>query len=339
MDLVKVGVIGVGRMGQRHCRVYANLRRAQLMGVCDANAKLGQQVAQQYDVPFYANVDELLNHVDAISLVTPTPQHFELAMKCLQRGVHVLIEKPITATLAEAEQLTEAAEAAGRVTMVGHIERFNAAYMELKNVLDEMTPLAINFRRLSAFAGSNMDVDVVLDLMIHDANLVLDLLGLEPSRVEAYGLSVVSDTIDHATVNLGFDGGPIVSLTASRITEHKVRSIDVTAREAYVECDLLNKSIYAYRETIGEYLSQNSKGVKYRQESVVERIQVPIFEPMFLELQHFVECVAENKPPLVSARDGLQALALAERIRRAIQPQLVRPADSLTLSARQPVNA
>lgn len=324
MDYVKVGVIGVGRMGQRHCRVYANLRRAQLVGVCDANPQLGQQIAAQYEVPYYADADELLARVDAVSVVTPTPLHFKVAMRCLQKGVHVLIEKPITATLSEAERLTQAAEASGLITMVGHIERFNAAYMELKNVLDGMKPLAISFRRLSAFAGSNTDVDVVLDLMIHDTNLVLDLIGAEPAWVEAHGLSVVSDTIDHAAVSLGFTAGPIVSLTASRITEHKVRSIDVTAREAYVECDLLNKSIFAYRETIGEYLNQNNKGVKYRQESVVERIQVPIFEPMFLELQHFVECVLEKKIPLVTARAGLNALALAERIQQLILFQLGR---------------
>jgi predicted dehydrogenase len=322
MEQVKVGVIGVGRMGQRHCRVYANLRRAQLVGVCDANPQLGRPIAAQYEVPYYEQAEDLLAQVDAVSVVTPTPLHFDLALRSLHKGVHILIEKPIAATLDEARRLTEAAEASGLVTMVGHIERFNAAYMELKNVLEDLTPLAVNFRRLSAFAGSNTDVDVVLDLMIHDANLVLDLIGAEPARVEAQGLSLLSDTIDHAVVNLGFEGGPIVTLTASRITEHKVRSIDVTARQAFVECDLLNKSMYVYRETIGEYLSQPSRGVKYRQESVVERIQVPIFEPMFLELQHFVECVADNKTPLVTARDGLRALALAGRIQQQILSQM-----------------
>ncbi|MBL8056224.1 MAG: Gfo/Idh/MocA family oxidoreductase [Anaerolineales bacterium] len=330
---IKVGVIGVGRMGQRHCRVYANLRGAQLMGVTDANPELGRKVAQQYDVPYFAKLEDLLAKVDAVSLVTPTPFHADLARRCLDYGVHVLVEKPIAATLAEAEALTAAAEASGKVVMVGHIERFNAAYMELKNVLETLTPLAVNFRRLSAFAGSNTDVDVVLDLMIHDTNLVLDLVGAEPIRVDAYGLNVASSTIDHATVNLGFAAGPLVNLTASRVTEHKVRRIDVTAREAYVECDLLEKSIYVYRATVGEYLPHNHRGVKYRQESVVERIQVPIFEPMFLELQHFIECVTEGKPPLVSARDGLRAMALADQISRQIRADLVRIGPALAVPA------
>ncbi|HRF47970.1 MAG TPA: Gfo/Idh/MocA family oxidoreductase [Anaerolineales bacterium] len=315
---IRVGVIGVGRMGQRHCRVFANLRHVDLVGVCDANPENGQRMAQQYGVACFAEIDRMLERVDAVSIAAPTPLHFDLAARCLAAGKHVLVEKPITETVAQAEQLTALAEASGLVCMVGHIERFNAAYIELKNVLETMTPLAINFRRLSAFAGSNVDVDVVLDLMIHDLNLVLDLTGAAPTRISAQGLNVLSNTIDHAVVNFRFETGPLISVTASRVTEHKVRSIEVTAREAYLDCDLLNKSICVCRETIGEYLNQNQRGVKYRQESVVERIQVPIVEPMFLELQHFVECVIERKPPLVSARDGLQALALADQVRRMI---------------------
>lgn len=320
MKTLKIGVLGVGRMGQRHCRVCANLRRAHLAGVYDANAAQGRQVAQQYDTTAYANVEALLAAVDAVTIATPTPSHFDLAQRCLERGKHVLIEKPIAETLAQARALTGAAEASGLVVQVGHIERFNTAYMELKNVLETMTPLALNFRRLSASAGSNTDVDVVLDLMIHDANLVLDLFGEWPAQIATYGLRVFTDTVDHAVAQLVFPGGQLVSLTASRITEHKVRSIEITAHEAYIECDLLNKSLLAHRQTIGEYLNHNGRGVKYRQESVVERIQIPMFESLFLELQHFVDCILDGKPSLVSARDGLQALELATLIQeQAIQ--------------------
>jgi predicted dehydrogenase len=314
-------------MGERHCRVYANLRRAQLAGVCDANPDVGRRVAQQYDVPFFENMDDLLTQVDAVSLVTPTPLHFEQSVRCLDHGVHVLIEKPITETLEQAGRLVEAAEKGGRIVQVGHIERFNTAFMELKNVLEEMTPLAINFRRLSAFRGSNTDVDVVLDLMIHDTNLVLDLMGGEPTEIQAHGLSVFSNTIDHAVAQLRFASGPMVTLTASRVTENKVRSIEVTAKEAYLDCDLLNKSILAHRQTIGEYLNHNHRGLKYRQESIVERIQIPMFESLFLELQHFVDSILDGKPSLVSARDGLQALQLVDDIRHRILGQMVRIED------------
>jgi len=321
MNNIRIGVVGAGRMGQRHARLYANLRHTQLTGICDTNPQVGEPVARQYDVPFYGELADLLKHVDAVSLVVPSPLHFELSMRCLERGVHVLIEKPIAETVADAERLTEAAEASGRVVQVGHIERFNPAYMELKNVLDAMSPVAINFRRLSPFKGSNNDVDVVLDLMIHDTNLVLDLMQQEPAAITAHGLTVFTGFVDHAIAQLSFENGPLVTVTASRVTEQKVRSVDVTAREAFLECDLLNKSILVHRHTIGEYLINGQPGTKYRQESIVERIQVPIYEPLFVELQHFVKCILENKTPSVSARDGFAALRLAMDIRRTIRAQ------------------
>ncbi|HXV97706.1 MAG TPA: Gfo/Idh/MocA family oxidoreductase, partial [Anaerolineae bacterium] len=187
MDHVRMGVIGAGMMGQRHCRVYSNMRRTQLAGICDARPEIGRRVAQQYDVPFFEQIDDLLKHVDAVSLVTPTPFHFELAMRCLAQGVHVLVEKPITETLAQAETLTQTAETSNLIVQVGHIERFNPTYTELKNVLEDVTPVAINLRRLSPYEGSNTDVDVVLDLMIHDLDLILDLMKQEPISVNAYG--------------------------------------------------------------------------------------------------------------------------------------------------------
>ncbi len=323
MENLRVGVIGVGRMGQRHCRVYSTMRKVQLSGVCDVDPERGKSVAAQYEVPNFQDVDELLGQIDAVSLAIPTQQHFELVMKCIARGVHVLVEKPIAESLEQAEQLALTAESEGLVVQVGHIERFNPVYMELKNILEDLPPLAVNIQRLSPYQGSNVDVDVVLDLMIHDTNLILDLLGRYPEYLDAVGLTAYSGTIDHAMVQVCYPNGPIVSMTASRVTEHKVRRIDVTCREAYVECDLLNKSISIHRATIGEYINANKRGVKYRQESLVERINIPTFEPLFLQLQHFVECVIEKKRPAVSARDGYEALKLAMEIRAAILARIV----------------
>jgi predicted dehydrogenase len=332
MDYVRVGVIGAGRMGANHCRIYSTLRRAKLVGVCDRDPDVGHRIAQQYQIQFYPEVDELLERVDAVSVVTPTPTHFDLVMRCLEKGVHVLVEKPITQTLDQAEILTNAAEACPVVVQVGHIERFNPVYSELKNVLEDMTVLVINFRRLSAYEGSNTDVDVVLDLMIHDLDLVLDLMGQMPFSVNAQGLTAFSGTIDHAMAHLRFESGPLLTITASRVTEQKIRSIEITAREAYLEGDLLNKNISVHRRTIGEYLNHNQRGVKYRQESIVERIHVPIFEPLFLELQHFVDCSAEGKSPMVKARDGLEALRLAATIQNAINDEQLIEINSLERS-------
>jgi virulence factor len=314
----RVGVIGVGRQGQRHCRIYATLRHAQLMGVCDASIDLGRKIARQYGASFYRQFDDLLDNVEAVSLATPTPQHYEFAMRCIERGVHVLIEKPITQTLEQAEALVKAAEDSNLVVMIGHVERFNPAYIELKSVLEEMSPLAINIRRLSPTEGSNRDVDVVLDLMIHDTNLILDLMGKPPTTMEAYGIKVFSGAIDHAIVQMSYEQGPLVTMTASRITEQKIRSIEVTIHDAYIECDLFGKTILLHRRTVGE-MSQNHK---YRQESVVQRIQVPTIEPQYLEQEHFINCILNKSKPSVSARDGLNALRFAMDVRERIQARL-----------------
>ncbi len=326
MRQVKVGVIGVGRMGQRHCRVYSFLRQAQLVGVCDSAPDSGRALAQEYGVSYYEDTEDLLKRVDAVSLATPTPSHFSLAMRCLEHGVHVLIEKPMTETLEQAETLTQIAEASGLVVQVGHIERFNPAYIELKHVLEDLTILAAHFRRLSPYVGSNTDVDVVLDLMTHDIDLALDLMGQEPLSVDAFGLTAFSGDVDHALACLSFESGPLLTLIASRTTEQKVRSVEVTALEAYVEADLLDKQVSIHRRTIGEYLNHNHRGVKYRQESLVERIYVPTLEPLFLELQHFVECILQRKQPDVSARDGLNALRLVLTIRDRIRANMSNPA-------------
>jgi len=322
-DTVRVGVIGAGRMGQRHCRVLSNLRWTELHGIYDQDQSIGRQVAARFDARPYERLDELLDDVEAVVVASPTPFHFEQAMLCLQRGRHVLIEKPIAQTLDQGEALARAADGCGRVVQVGHVERYNPAYLELKNVLEQARPLAINLRRLSPFEGSNTDVDVVLDLMIHDINLVLDLVGARPDAVGAYGLRADSGTLDHVAAQMWFANGPLVSLTASRLTEQKIRSIEVTARDGYVECDLLGRSILVHRSTIGEYQNHNHRGFKYRQESVVERIFVPNSESLMLELQCFVACIVQGKAPEVTARDGLDALRWATRIREAAQARCV----------------
>ena len=318
METLRLGVIGLGRMGQRHCRVYSNLRRAHLAGVYDVSPQVAERTGRQYDVPHFADLDHLLGSVDAVSLVTPTPTHLPLAAYCLERGVHVLVEKPLAATAEQAAQLADLAEASGLRVQVGHIERFNPAYLELRHVLEGSPVLAIDVRRLSAYESSNSDVDVILDLMIHDFDLVLNLLGREPDEVTAHGLSVRGTSVDHAVVQMIYPTAPLVSLTASRVTEQKIRSIQVTLADAYVECDLLNKTIEMHRSTIGEYVNHNPQGVKYRQESIVERLHVPAFEPLFLELQSFVDCVIDNTTPLVTAADGLRAMQVADAARRAI---------------------
>jgi len=323
MKAIRVGVIGVGNMGRNHCRVFSSLRCAELVGVCDLDQERGRQIARQYEVDFYPEADQLLRAVDAVSLATPTQAHFHLAMRCLEEGIHVFVEKPLTETVEQAEILSKSAATCPLVVQAGHIERFNPTYTELLNVLEDMHVLAISFRRLSAFQGSNTDVDVISDLMIHDLDLALHMVQRDPVSINASGLTAFSQAIDHTVAHLHFHGGPLLTLTASRITEQKVRSIEVMATEAFVEANLLNKTISVHRRTLGEYVHQNHRGVKYRQESIIECIHVPAFEPLYLELEHFVDCIARGNSPQVTAEDGLKALGLAEAIRKSLEVQRI----------------
>lgn len=323
MAQVKVGVVGVGRMGERHCRVFSNMRKVRLGGVCDIDKMTGHQVSEKYEVDYFEDLEDLLACVDAVTIATPTGEHFKQAMEALQNDVHVLIEKPVTETLAQAESLSRLAEKRNLIVLVGHIERFNPAYIELKNVIEDQDPLAISFQRLSPFKGSNTDIDVILDLMIHDSNLVFDLLGRLPQEFHAYGFTAFSGTVDHAVAQLLFENGPILTLSVSRVTEQKIRRIDVTCRDSYVECDLLNKSLLIHHHTMGEYINRGQRGVQYHQESIVERISVPTFEPLFLELQHFIDCIINGSQPLVSASDGYEALKLSMQIRDNVLEQML----------------
>jgi len=228
-----------------------------------------------------------------------------------------LVEKPFTETLEQAQALKEAAEKSKLVVQVGHIEKYNPAFIELRKVLEGMEVLAMNFNRLSPFQGSNVDVDVVLDLMIHDIGLVVDMFEAEPVSMDAHGFSVFTKTIDYGLAVLKYEPEKLLTLTASRVTEQKIRGISVTTRDAFIEADLLHKTIEVHRRTLGDYVNQKNTH-KYRQESLIERIVVPAMEPLFLELQDFVTCVAENKTPQVTAEDGYNALRYVLMLRDKI---------------------
>jgi len=317
MKLVRIGVIGAGVMGERHCRVCANLPRVELVGVVDPNQERGRQVAEAYETTFFADHRALFSQVDAVTIAASTSLHHALATEFLEQGLHAMVEKPITETIEEAQQLVQMADERGLILQVGHIERFNPAFIELKHVTEGMKLIGINMRRLSPFDTSNIDVDVIRDLMIHDLDLTTALVESELEGITAWGRSISTGTIDHAVANLSFKDGPIATLFASRVTEQKVRAIEIIADGAYVEADLLNKTVMVHRRTFPQYLD-NHNITKYRQESIIERIHVPMFEPLMLELRHFVDCVRQNRQSDVPGRDGLRALELAEAVARFI---------------------
>ncbi len=318
MHTVRIGVIGVGVMGERHCRVCTNLPRVELAGLADLNPARGQQVAATYDTTYFADYHDLLPHVDAVTIAASTPAHYALARDCLEAGKHVLVEKPITETVEQAQHLIALAQERGLVLQVGHIERFNPAFMELENVLEGLPIVAISMRRLSPFDTSNLDADVVRDLMIHDLDLVTHLVRQPLRNLTAWGRSIHTNAVDHAVTCLLFESGPIATLFASRVTEHKVRMVEIVADGAYIEADLLNKTVLVHRRTLPQFID-NHRITKYRQESIIERIYVPSYEPLLLELRHFADCVREGRPSNVSGHDGLQALKLAQMVSKSIE--------------------
>lgn len=333
MTTVKVGVIGTGIMGERHCRVYDGMPEVELVGIHDLARERGLPIARRHNTRFFSLLDDLLSQVDAVSIATPTPSHAELACTALERGVHVLIEKPIAHTLEQAEAIAAAAQKSGLIVQVGHIERFNPTYSELHNVLADMRSLAITMRRLSPYITSATDVDVVYDLMIHDLDLALDIGGAWPDEIHAVGRTLHHKGVDHVVATLSFKEGPMITLLASRITEQKVRDIAVVASNAYVEADLLAKAISIHHRTIPQYL-QGPATVKYRQESLVERIVVPATEPLLMELKHFVSAVRDGRAPLVGARQGVDALRLAQQIKEMVDQQ-VKPETMPLVTSRE----
>lgn len=318
----RVGVIGVGNMGQHHARIWSIMPGSQLIGVSDVNATRAQEIANLYGVTAYPDYRTLLDQVDAVSIAAPTTLHYQLGLACIERGVHMLIEKPLAPSLAEARLLDTATRRAGLVLQVGHIERFNPTFVELTKVLANLTILAIDARRLSPAAHRAADVSVVYDLMIHDLDLLLALVQADTNSVQTAGRKVLSAELDHVTTVLTFPTGQIASLTASKITQHKVRELTVTCNEAFVIADFLSRTVMIHRQSAAAYFAHQGE-VLYRQEGLIEQVYVPPVEPLYAELRHFLSCVCERRTPLVSGQDALRVIALAEQVEAGALASLV----------------
>ena len=314
---LRVGVWGVGVMGERHARVLASQPDAKLIAIYDANRDKARSVAERYGTKVADSPEALLADVDAVSIATPTPLHFSHVEQSLSLGKHVLVEKAITEQVDQAEVLTAMARRLGKLLMVGHIERYNPVFTELRRLIRDggQAPFSIVFRRLSSFSTSSQAVDVVLDLMIHDVDLMLDLCrGLPLSHHDGVGRIVRTKEIDHAVAHVGFAAGPVVSLTASRVTELKVRSIEVTTPSAFIVADLLRKEIQSYRNSMAAYVAHGG-GVTSQQNTQIEQVQVPTVEPLLLEMQDFLLAASTGKTPQVTADDATCALRLTHALR------------------------
>ena len=311
---IRMGVIGVGNMGRHHTRILSQFKDIELVGVSDLNVERGLDIASQYRTRFFENYLELLPHLDAVCIAVPTKLHHQVGKACLQAGVHVLLEKPIAASLAEAESLVNAAADAKRILQVGHIERFNPAFVELVKVAQSEEILAVEARRMSPYSQRANDVSVALDLMIHDIDLLLELTGSPVVKLTASGSSAAdSRYLDYVTATLGFANGIVATLTASKITHSKIRSLTAHCKKSFIETDLLNSDIAIHRYPVATAIASSHKSV-YRQDGIIEKVYTSNVEPLYAQLEHFVSCIKGGERPSVGGEQGIQALRLASLI-------------------------
>jgi len=305
----RVGVIGVGHLGQHHARVYTELLAARLVGVADSEESRAHDVGEKLGVPYYQSMDELIEHQrpDALSIVVPTSYHYTTAKKALERGIHVLIEKPVTTRPSEAEELLNIAAKNNLVLQVGHIERFNGAVRHISQTV--RNPIFLESKRMGPFTGRIGDVGVVLDLMIHDIDIVLSLVPSEISRISATGRQMLTDYEDIASAQITFENGAMAHILVSRVSEKRQRQLDIMERERHLIINYETQEVQIHR-----CVRDNNKGVT----EIIERPSFPKSEPLKLELAHFVDCVREMRQPLVGIRDGKRALEVAVEVLRQI---------------------
>ncbi len=322
---VKVGVIGIGNMGWHHARVLSLLRDADLIGVADPDPERGQMATEQFGCRWFADYREMLPEVEAVCIAVPTLLHHPVGLACLQAGLHVLIEKPIAASQDEATALINAAHQAHRLLQVGHIERFNPAFRELIKVVANEEVVVLEGRRHSPHSDRANDVSVVLDLMIHDIDLVLELAQAPVVRLAAAGGRSAEGPIDYVNATLGFENGVVASLTASKMSHRKIRSLSAHCRSSLVETDFLNHTLHIHRRA-HEWVSADHGELLYRNDGFIEEVSTTSIEPLYAELEHFLQCVRGRETPAVDGLQASRALKLADLIEQAVEhPDSGRP--------------
>lgn len=311
MQKVKAGVVGVGQMGRYHVGVYSELFNVDLVGVADTNRARAEALAEKYNTRAYDDYRDLLNHVDVVSIAVPTSLHYPVAAHFLKSGVHVLLEKPIAHTMEEAQELFRLAAGNNVVLHIGHVERFNGAIQELKKIVHD--PWLIESRRLGPFVPRIKEEGVILDVMIHDIDLILNLVNSPVRQIYALAKSIHSDREDLANVQICFQNGCIANIVASRATEIKIRTMAITQRDAYIFLDYTDQDIHVHRQASSEHVITRG-ALRYRQESLIERIFVHKDNPLKLEVKHLIDCATNGGVRAVSVEEELRSLRIALQI-------------------------
>jgi len=307
--VVRIGVIGVGHIGAHHARIYSQIPDVRLLAVVDTDQKRREKVAREYSTTGYANHVDILDKVDAVSVVVPTHLHYPVAKDFLEKGVHCLIEKPITPTLEEAEDLLGIARKKNLILQIGHVERFNSAILEAQKYIKE--PKFIEAYRLGPYDPRTSNIGVVLDLMIHDIDIVLYLVRSAVKNIDAIGGSVLSQNEDIANARINFQNGCVANISASRVSLEKFRKIRIFQKDVYISLDYVNQSLKIYQK--------KGKEVKSMKDMMILRPQLQKTDPLREELTHFIQCVRKNRKPLVSGKHGRDALEIALEILKKIK--------------------
>jgi predicted dehydrogenase len=302
MSNVRIGVIGVGHLGQHHARLLASMQGVELVGICDINRARADEIAARFAAPAFGDSRELLGRVNAVTVAVPTVAHLDVALPFLQAGVATLIEKPIAPSVADADRLVETAERSGAMLATGHTERFNPAVAAALPIISE--PRFIEIHRLGTFPERSLDIDVIFDLMIHDLDLLLSVVRSEVTGIEAVGVNVLTPKADIANARLRFASGCIANVTASRISRERVRKARFFQNDAYVSIDYASQELEVFR-----LVKNGSRPIIHG-----GKVEVVSDEPLRRELADFVEAVRTARPPGVTGRDGRVALQLATRV-------------------------
>ncbi len=302
--MIRIGVAGVGHLGQHHARILSEIPTCTLVGVVDSDKKRAEKIASGIQSTPYQNVEELFGKIDALVLSVPTPLHYEIGKRCLENGIHCLIEKPLSQSVSEAEELISIAKNKNLILQVGHVERFNPAIIAAQKYIHN--PKFIEVNRLGSYDPRVAHIGVVLDLMIHDLDIVLSLLQSEVKSVEAFGAKVLSEHEDIVKCRLRFENGCIVDLSASRISLDQYRKIRIFQPDSYLSIDYAKKDLKIYK--------RKTPVVKSFSDIEILKPALRNEEPLKLELEHFLDCLRHGKKPLVSGVHGRDALELGLEI-------------------------
>ena len=322
--MLKVGVVGVGHLGKHHARIFSQIDNCQLIGVYDKVPERAKEIASLYGVRSFDSYEEMLSKVDAIDIAATTTYHFDLAKPALERGCHVFLEKPITSTKEQAEELVKIAEEKKIKIQVGHIERFNPVIMQVISEINN--PMFIESHRLAPFTPRGSDVPVVLDLMIHDIDLIMSFIPFEIKEIRASGVGILTPSIDIANARLEFDNGAIANVTASRISMKRERKIRFFQKDAYISVDFQEKKVNLLKKSPKLYtiLPQILAGdTSFNPEDMVDMKEIRATDggkdALTMELESFVDAIINDKRPIVDGTDGKRALEVALEIMEKIQ--------------------